>query len=242
MKGQSKAYPTVDSYLWPGQRCMANTLGIHNEIELDEAVNKYAATRMPDLMAEAIPERFDADYLRHIHKTLFQDCYDWAGEYRQCPMGRNMDYADPESIPRRVSEFCESFRRDVLVPVLPERELADTLALKWAALNAIHPFRDGNGRSQTMFFTAACRSIGYDLSFSLQDRKNLRAARDSASEGRAGLLAGMIARSLQPIEGFERKPPEPEVKARPSALSRLMGALRRGGRDDSLDGPGGPEL
>ncbi len=74
--------------------------------------------------------------------------------------------------------------------------MADVLSEKWAELNKIHAFRDGNGRSQFAFFNVACEMKGYELVFENKDIRNLRAARDAASDGRPGLLRGMIARGL----------------------------------------------
>lgn len=213
-----------DDYFFEGSSVLANKLGVHNPIDLDAAVNKIVFLRQHELLAQQRrPGCFDSSYLRHVHKTLFQDCYDWAGGYRECVMGRNMDFCRPDEIPGKIDAWSKSFQKDFMLVSGSSDQMADRLAGFWGALNQIHPFRDGNGRSQAAFFMSACEAKGLSVAFSQKDIKNLRLSRDEASDGRLRLLENLLRRSLS----GEAKPYGQLEQRRTGALVWLLSMLRR---------------
>lgn len=213
-----------DDYFFDNSSVLANKLGIRNPIKLDGAVDKIVFLRQHELrMQQGYPKSFDGSYLKHVHKTLFQDCYDWAGEYRECAMGRNMDFCRPDEIPGKIDAWSKSFQKDFMLVSGSSDQMADRLAGFWGALNQIHPFRDGNGRSQAAFFVSACEAKGLSVAFSQKDIKNLRLSRDEASDGRPRLLENLLRRSLS----GEAKPYGQPEQRRTGALGRLMSMLRR---------------
>lgn len=226
-----------NSYFYDGSSVLANKLNIRNPILLDEAVNDIATARMSELLAQQrCPDCFDSSYLRHVHRTLFQDCYDWAGEYRECGMGRNIDFCSPDDIPGRMEAWSKLFQKEFMLAAGTPDQMADRLARFWGALNQIHPFRDGNGRSQAAFFASVCEAKGLSVSFSQKDIRNLRLARDEASDGRPHLLENLLRRSLS----GDAKPYGQLEQRRTGAFGRLMGMLRR--CPDTGPEAGGPDI
>lgn len=227
---------SFDDYLYDGGSVLANRFGIRNGIMLEDIVNKAAAVRMRGFVSDgAFPDRFDADYLKHVHGYLFQDCYDWAGEYRECPMGRNVDFCPPEQIPGRMAEWSKSFQKGFMLVSGDAGAMADKLVGYWGGLNRIHPFRDGNGRSQAAFFTPACRAKGLDVCFSDRDIRNLCAARDEASDGRPAMLSGILGRSLSGEAVSYGQPPRTKL------MGRLMAMAGKDWHHEN-NVPDGPEL
>lgn len=224
-----------DDYFYEGGSVLVNKFGTRNGILLEEAVNEVVSTRSAEICAcTGYPAAFDAEYLKRVHKHLFQDCYDWAGEYRECPMGRNVDFCPPERIPDRMAVWSESFQKDFMLVSGDAGIMADKLVGYWGRLNRIHPFRDGNGRSQVVFFTQACMAKGLDVCFSDRDIKNLRVARDEASDGRPAPLSGILGRSLFGEAVPYGRPPRTKL------MERLMAMAGKCRHDDN--GLGGPEL
>lgn len=215
---------SFDSYFYDGCSVLKNKLNIRNPILLDEAVNDIVTARMSEFLTVVeTPDCFDGSYLQHVHRVLFQDCYDWAGEYRECAMGRNMDFCRPDEIPGKIDAWSKSFQKDFMLVSGSSDQMADRLAGFWGALNQIHPFRDGNGRSQAAFFMSACEAKGLSVAFSQKDIKNLRLSRDEASDGRPRLLENLLRRSLS----GEAKPYGQLEQRRTGALVRLLSMLRR---------------
>lgn len=225
-----------DDYFYEGGSVLANKFGIRNGVLLDDAVNDAVFARMMDVLPKVPDDAwFDAKHLRYIHGHLFQDCYDWAGEYRECPMGRNVDFCPPEQILGWMAEWSASFQKGFMLVSGDAGAMVGKLVGYWGGLNRIHPFRDGNGRSQAAFFTQACRVKGLDVCFSGRDIRNLRAARDEASDGRPAMLSGILGRSLSGEAVPYGRPPRTKL------MERLMAMVGKG-RHHENNGPDGPEL
>lgn len=68
-----------DPYVYPGTRVLRNKLGLTSAAELDFAERRFSTARA----RQGIPTgNFDLKHLRAIHRHLFQDIYDWAGQIR----------------------------------------------------------------------------------------------------------------------------------------------------------------
>jgi cell filamentation protein len=70
-----------DIYLLENSRVLKNKLGIENEAALDKAESIMANTKMALLYNSSFSD-FSPSGVCKIHKTIFGDVYEWAGEYR----------------------------------------------------------------------------------------------------------------------------------------------------------------
>jgi cell filamentation protein len=77
-----------DPYLWHNDSVLKNRLNIHDAGQLRKAELSFSAARVATL--ELGPPKIGLPYLCHIHRTLFQDVYSWAGELRTIDL-RNDD-------------------------------------------------------------------------------------------------------------------------------------------------------
>ncbi|PPF91316.1 cell filamentation protein Fic [Clavibacter michiganensis] len=148
-------YPeTYDSTAMSGT--LINRLGERNAQTL--AAKEYVRTsqRQRELMSGqvVVPRTFDAAHVRAIHRHLFQDVYDWAGEYRTVPIfkGTPVGFADVNS--GAVDRYLADVHRLVGATRwegLGRDEFAERAATVFAYLNQAHPFREGNGRTSKVF-------------------------------------------------------------------------------------------
>lgn len=114
------------------------------------------------------------DHVRAIHFHLFQDCYEWAGEFRNVDMGKDNPFHPEgvsvfcrhEDIPDMVAE-AQTFVSYLLeeAPNLSMEDKITMLAQIHSTLNYAHPFREGNGRSTRVFMDAIAEQAGIDLNF-----------------------------------------------------------------------------
>jgi Fic/DOC family len=97
----------------------------------------------------------DLGDLRAIHRHLFQDVYEWAGQVRTVDIDRNESAPFlPVSFIVRAAAFCtEELRRDGMLRELSRDGFIARLAYHYDAVNHIHPFREGNGRTQWVFWS-----------------------------------------------------------------------------------------
>lgn len=89
------------SYFWSGSIVPRNKLNLHDRDELQQQEYRYVAGRQTELQlgTVSIPRTFDAEHLRNIHRHLFQDVYDWAGQYRTVPLAKDIrEFAAPNRI------------------------------------------------------------------------------------------------------------------------------------------------
>lgn len=133
-------------YFWPGQidDCKINKLGIHDAAELENAERIRTAERAVEIIAgEAeIPRTFDLDHLKAIHRQLFQDVYDWAGELRVTelvrpsadPDGPAHEFVKPEDIERLAPVIVTQLGDPADLRDGPTAEVVDVLARTYAGV------------------------------------------------------------------------------------------------------------
>ena len=187
-----------------------------------------AAIRIEELAQHPIPGQFDYDHMKAIHRYIFQDVYEWAGEERVGPTSGFMtksgsdvihfafgDRAAPEvsynyypAGPALTAAAEEQYRRLAELDFLRGLD-ADTfvweLAEIWGELNVIHSFREGNTRSQFVFFSQLAEQAGWWLDPAKfvpgePGRDEFIAARFySQATGSNDRLAKVLSRTIVPL-------------------------------------------
>ena len=136
---------------------LKNKLGITNDEELKEAEKDIAFVKLIGV-EELEKETVNANLLKDIHKYLFNDIYDWAGEYRTVPIykeevvlpGLSLEYAQPKDIEKRLEQEFENLN-SIEWSNKKIDELSLQLTKSLARIWRVHPFRDGNTRTILSF-------------------------------------------------------------------------------------------
>lgn len=139
-----------EAYFYPNTDVLINKFDITDFEELKEREAEVSFERLVELYEEPIVGEFDAEHLKNIHRYLFQDVYDWAGEYRLVNMQKQTGFTDY----RQIDDYLNSelsLMEEEFKNVDSEYALAAFLATYYAQLLIIHPFREGNGRSTREF-------------------------------------------------------------------------------------------
>jgi cell filamentation protein len=144
----------LDPYLISGTDCLENLLGDTDPDELRIHEAQRVAIREAQLARRTLRRTFDADHLRTIHRWLFQDVYAWAGDFRSVPISRGVsEFAQPRFIENEMNRIATELRRERQLREVSVAELPDRLVYYFGELNALHPFREGNGRVQRLFLS-----------------------------------------------------------------------------------------
>jgi cell filamentation protein len=152
-----------DPYVYPGTRILKNIPDIHDEAALVTFEQRATALRYDEAMISIKDAPLALSTWKKLHKTLFQDVYDWAGEIRHVQLAKgNTVFAIPEHIERQADELFAKMKIENLKDLDSSRR-ADRLAYYFAELNVLHPFREGNGRTQKMFFDEITRRFGSEI-------------------------------------------------------------------------------
>jgi cell filamentation protein len=145
----------ADDYCYPGTTVLKNKLNLTDAEEL-----AAFEAEVSDARADEKAPAGDLDYthFKAIHRHLFQDVYDWAGEARTVRMSKdNSMFCYPENIDSEATKLFAKLRTGKFMQGLSSKGFAKQAAHFLAELNAIHAFREGNGRS-AFVFPAARRS------------------------------------------------------------------------------------
>jgi cell filamentation protein len=150
-----------DPYCYPGTSVLKNRLDLRSQAELD-AFEAFITAQRAD---EPLPAgRLSYAHYRAIHRHLFQDVYAWAGRIRSVRIAKKASmFAYPEHIDREMQRLFQSLADDGYFRNLDAATFAAKSVHFLAELNAIHPFREGNGRTQLTFLTLLAERAGHPL-------------------------------------------------------------------------------
>lgn len=180
-----------------GNERAAEPCGRHGRGCVAAAENDLCSARAAILREDLPPAEGTLGQLRRMHRFLFRDVYDWAGEVRTIDMGKGegLPFQPLElfSIGVRYSE--EVLRGDDLLKGLGHDEFVKRLSVSYNNFNILHPFREGNGRTQRIFWEIIAREAGWHFDWGLIDKRT----NDQAS------IAGMQRNDLRPLEDMFRR-------------------------------------
>jgi cell filamentation protein len=150
-----------DPYSYKGLNCLKNRLGLRDPTALQAFELEMSTLRAEEPLPRG---QFGPAHYRAVHRHLFQDVYRWAGRYRTIRTAKDGNwFCFPEHIEEQMSLL---FRRLRVASFLPGSETSLFLAAAaefLSDLNAIHPFREGNGRAQLAFLHLTALRAGHPL-------------------------------------------------------------------------------
>lgn len=152
------------AYFYPNTNTLKNKLNITDYDELQVKESEITFEKLVELYENPIVGNFDSLHLRNIHKYLFEDLYDWAGEYRTVNMQKQTGFTDYRNIEKYLNGELELMHGEFL-NVSNRSALAMFLSTYYVQLMAIHPFREGNGRSAREFLREFVVEKTKDLPF-----------------------------------------------------------------------------
>lgn len=191
-----------DPYSYPGTNVLRNKEGIKDPEKLADFEYQMATLREIGQSEKPIDGKFDLKHLQDIHKDLFQDVYDWAGENRTVGISKGgSSFAQPELIESYAnSTVFKDLKKDNLLQGLAEERFVERLAHHFSEINALHPFREGNGRATRVFVEELSKQAGYKLDFDKVDPQAWNDASRASFNGR-----------MEPIEKIFREITTPDL-------------------------------
>jgi cell filamentation protein len=183
-----------DAYCYPGTTVLKNRAGLRNQRDLDLFEEEATAQRF----AEPLPAgTFDLRHLCATHRHLFQDVYAWAGSLRTVRISEGGSaFCYPENLDRELARLFSDLTQQNNLSGLDADTFAERAAHFLAELNAIHPFREGNGRTQLSFVAALADQAGHPFALERIEPKAMLEATITSFGGSekplARLLRGLI--------------------------------------------------
>lgn len=166
-----------ESYFYPetynpqlGNGTLRNKFDERDFFELKDREYGQTARRGFELEAGMvdIPKTFDAEHVKAIHRHLFQDVYEWAGEYRTVNMSKGPGWefgrVDNGEVDRYLSEVHQIATSTDWASI-SRNDFIATSATVFAYVNQAHPFREGNGRTSKQFMHDLAEGSPFQFEF-----------------------------------------------------------------------------
>ena len=178
-----------------------NKMGITDQAQLDDVVGKLAARQLYVLERDEPLTEFTRESLCQVHETLMGDAYPWAGQLRNEEVGAmGIPMCRSQYVDNELDRVMKAIDRRPPSPDDREQAIA-TVADHWSELTMVHPFRDGNSRTQRFFFDQMFRSAGWAVDWSAVDVDAVHAARYvGAVTVDPSYLAQMLDPGVKPAE------------------------------------------
>ncbi len=167
-------------YCYPDSDVLKNRMGIRDKNQLGRLEKQLTMLRILELVDKPIQGKFDLKHLQSIHRYIFQDVYEWAGKIRKVDIAKGNMFCNVKFIESQAEEIFGKLKGENYLRGLDEKKISLRLAYYFSEINALHPFREGNGRCQREFIRTLALSAGYVINFAnVSKEEMLRASEDS---------------------------------------------------------------
>jgi cell filamentation protein len=198
------SYEKENSYCYPDTSILKNKLNIKKDEDLYNAERDIVNIRAAELYNKPISGDFDFKYMKSIHKYLFQDIYEWAGENRTVDIAKSNLFCLARYIDTYAKELFDKINKEKYFIKLNYEDTVEALVNIFADVNALHPFREGNGRTQREFIRYLSRINGIEVDFTLVDSEEMIIASSESVNGSNNKLSEMFKRIAKPISKEEQ--------------------------------------
>ncbi len=157
-------YQHTSMYCYPGTDVLINLFGVQDDEKLKELEKVYSLLRLSELQLQKPADPLTLTSFLAIHRYILQDVYPFAGELRKEMISKgSSSFAHPKHIEIHLVKIFHELELEKYLDGLPRNQLIVRLAYFLSELNALHPFREGNGRSVREFARQLVFNAGYRL-------------------------------------------------------------------------------
>lgn len=186
-------------YCYPNSNVLINKFDITDCKKIFEIEKRITAIRLSELQDAPIKGNFDFAHLKAIHKHIFQDLYEWAGKERTVEIGKGNTFCMTHCIQEYAESIFEKYFPQCYATRNDFDKFVKVFADNYGDLNALHPFREGNGRTQREFAREVCLECGYDFDLSCTTHQEmLKASKLSFNMGDNSLFVKIFSEAITP--------------------------------------------
>ncbi|ANU27220.1 Fic/DOC family protein [Planococcus versutus] len=157
-------YQHTSMYCYPGTDVLINFFDVEDDQKLKELEKVYSLLRLSELQLQKPADPLTLTSFLAIHRYILQDVYPFAGELRKEMISKgSSSFAHPKHIEIHLVKIFRELELETYLKGLSSSQLIVRLAYFLSELNALHPFREGNGRSVREFARQLVFNAGYRL-------------------------------------------------------------------------------
>ncbi len=185
-----------DPYIDPKTGILKNLFNITDQPVLDQVEAEITVSIIATINEYPIEGVFDLNHLKEIHHKLFSNIYEWAGKLRTVEMTKDETrFAPVEFLVRSADTLFDELRSEKYLDNLDDEAYLQRFAHYYSEINILHPFREGNGRAERVFFSILAQRSGRHIAWDLLDPKENITASVEAYHGHEDRLV-LLLRSL----------------------------------------------
>lgn len=152
---------------------LRNKLGLTDAVKLSAAEYELSTQRQAQLQDNPIKGDYDLEHLKKIHKHLFNDVYQWAGQEREINFSKRSEaqpgwksvFVDKDAL-ERVGKEAHALTKELMSAApLDKAAFVERIVPVYAKWNALHPFPEGNGRALQTMLGQLAREMGQELEY-----------------------------------------------------------------------------
>ncbi len=186
-----------DPYCYKGTLVLKNRLGTRDQAVLDAFEAESTARRFRAALPAGL---FTVSHYREVHRHLFGGVYPWAGRYRTTRISKGDSlFCYPENIPGQMRALFAGLKNEGCFRGLSPADFSVRAAHFLAELNAIHAFREGNGRTHLAFFSLLAMRAGHPVRNSKLPSDDILSAMIVSFKGDEQPLASVIRALTAPL-------------------------------------------
>jgi cell filamentation protein len=186
-----------DPYADPVSGVLRNRLGLSTAAELEGAEREITHAALILLGETPVHPSYDLAHLCEVHRRIFGDIYDWAGQVRTVTIAKGSMFCLPQYIEPSAAEIFRQLHNENCLRELKRDTFIGRLTYYLGEVNAVHPFREGNGRTQRAFFEQVADDAGFTLAWQHLDADRNVAASAAIMRGDAALMRKMLDELVQ---------------------------------------------
>ena len=164
----------ISANCYPGTSVLINKFDIRDEAKLNSVESVLTAARTAQWLNAPLSDSFDFLHYKAIHRFLFADLYDWAGEVRTVNISKQGTVFCPaEGIEAQAERIFARLKKERFFQNFPHEVFVDEIVDFYCVTNELHPFREGNGRSMRIWLDCILKKeLGKVIDWSLIDKED----------------------------------------------------------------------
>lgn len=185
-------------YCYKGSEVLINKFGLEDPEKLKKVERTLTGARLIELIKKPLHGNFDTDHLKRIHRYIFQDIYPFAGEFRRVDIAKGLMFCHCEYIERELDKLFAKLKQEQYLRHVDISDIPARAAFYMGEINAIHPFRDGNGRAQREFIRELLLPLNLHTDYSRCPKDMMLNASIASFNGDDSLLTELYKMCIYP--------------------------------------------
>lgn len=177
---------------------LRNLLGITDANRLSEAEADFTRRRIRELEVHPVQGEFDLAHLQAIHRHIAQDLVSWAGELREVEIAKQQMFCPVENLRSYADEIFRRLSTRKHLQDLSREEFISQFTSFYGDVNALHPFREFNGRTQRVFFGQLAHNANWHIVWNRLDPEQNISASITSFGGQETLMRTMFDELIGP--------------------------------------------